>query len=96
MCYSSGQTDANVETRGGTRTPDAYAQVLFEDLQGRERIDGTERLAGVIEKWYGLGEGEPAVWEGVGKSGGAKKAGEAISKVVKVEGDGSDEKMDVD
>lgn len=52
LCYLSGQYDGNVEQKGGARLPDPYFQVLFEDLQGRERRQGSQELANVHRKWY--------------------------------------------
>lgn len=52
LCYRGSYTDDNVESKGGIKLPDAYSQVLFEDLQARERVPGTDELAAVARKWY--------------------------------------------
>ena len=43
---------------GAKKLPAPYYQALFEDLQARGRIEGTERLECVDGKWYEYGGGE--------------------------------------
>ena len=78
LCYTSSQSEGNVESRGGVRIPEAYWQVLFEDVQGRERVPGGEQLSGVDAKSYADGEARSVGGEGDGENA-----------VRKVERDGS-------
>lgn len=96
LCYTSTQSDSSVALHGGVKIPDAYAQVLFEDLQGRTRVAGSEELAAVDRKWYGPEEVkvDGVECDGVGAVGTVEGGSGTIAKA---EGGGNvGEMMDVD
>lgn len=79
MCYPSGTNDTNVESKGWIKVPDAYSQVLFEDLQARKRVPGTEQLAGVAREWYGWVDGGSGEKEGSGVSKAERNESMSVS-----------------
>lgn len=93
MCYPPSTTDGNVNFKKGVeRMPAEYHQVLFVDLQARERVKGSTMLKDVDAKIWELGKGErvEGVEYGDEKAGkGAVSCGGAVE-----ESDG--DRMDVD
>lgn len=65
ICYpvklSEHQALVDSKGQGGKKIPSPYYQALFPDLQKRERVEGSERLKGVPDRYCGDFEPHPAL-----------------------------------
>jgi len=97
ICYPTGTSDLNAHHKGVQKLPNEYYQILFPDLQGRERTTETSwMLAAIPSELYDLGKGEKV--DGVEYDGMVDEAMEGVGghyKLSKVE-QTDESHMDVD